>query len=91
MPEGFSYSVITPAQLRRAGEALYGRWWITALATDLGVSKRSVQYMDTGKIAISKKHVDRLLEVIKARRTVLWDVGDEIADAVKPYPERQKA
>ena len=34
---------LTPDHLRRAGEALYGRTWQSALASDLGINSRRVR------------------------------------------------
>lgn len=57
---------MTPADLRRAGEALYGVQWQTALARDLGIADRTVRRWAAGKIAIGpamSMAINRLLSI----------------------------
>lgn len=57
---------MTPADLRRAGEALYGPQWQTALARDLGIADRTVRRWAAGKIAIGpamSMAINRLLSI----------------------------
>ena len=56
---------MTPAELKKAGEALYGPRWQTALARALGVNARTVRRWAYGDRRIPELAV-RLIATLKA-------------------------
>jgi hypothetical protein len=63
---------MTPAELRKIGEALYGPRWQTPLSRALPVSTRTIRYWLTGKRAIRP--------VIAARIRSLTPTPAEVVD-----------
>jgi hypothetical protein len=51
---------MSPDELRKIGEGLYGKRWQTALARTLPVSSRSVRYWLSGKHPIREVIAERI-------------------------------
>ena len=58
---------MTPAELRKIGESLYGTRWQTKLARALPVSARTVRYWLSGKRSIRPVIVERIKTLLKER------------------------
>jgi hypothetical protein len=81
------HAVIPPDALERVGRALYGDQWIAAVARDLKMSRRSVEYMRSGQRGIKAAIVYELIDVVQARGRELYGVATELQDAVRrPTP-----
>ena len=65
---------LTPDLLLRAGRALYGARWHTALARDLGISERMIRFMLAGERGISPDYAGWLVDIVRARQADLNDV-----------------
>jgi hypothetical protein len=44
--------IMTPTELRKIGEKLYGARWQTEMAKALSVTARTIRYYSAGKVAI---------------------------------------
>ncbi|RJO72832.1 MAG: hypothetical protein C4523_02355 [Myxococcales bacterium] len=65
---------MTPTELRRIGEALYGRQWVTAMARDLGISRRTLHRRASGARPIPETMRAELLVIAKRRWQGIEDV-----------------
>lgn len=70
---------MSPAVFSQVGEALYGARWKTALASDLGVTYRTIQNWCLGVSSFPDDLVVRLRPVVRSRiegaeraRSLLW-------------------
>lgn len=70
---------MSPSVLAQVGQALYGRRWKTALASDLKVTYRTVQNWCTGASPFPDTVVSRLRLIVRSRiegaeraRSLLW-------------------
>lgn len=59
-------AALTPADLRRIGEAMHGPEWQTPLARDLGISPRAMRYYAAGERAFPSKHLPKLRALVSA-------------------------
>ena len=66
------------AALARAGVALYGDRWQTALARDLGVSSRAVRYWASGYEPISRARWMTIADLLERRAAECRAVADDI-------------
>lgn len=71
---------MTPALLRRVGEALNGPLWQSALARDLGVSGRSIRRWAAGEGPMPDTLSIDLFNLCLARETTLRELRDELVD-----------
>lgn len=62
---------MTPTDLRRIGEALYGERWKVPLAGDLGVNRKTVQRWLNGHSAIPPEVAGELAALMRARVAAL--------------------
>ena len=67
--------------LIEAGEALYGREWKTALATDLGVSERTIRRWAAGSHDVPAGLRADLLRLTIERAAVLDDLAERLRAA----------
>lgn len=59
---------MTPAELRAAGEALYGERWQTPLARALGVTARLVRYWLAEDRPIPPRRAGQIADLLRERR-----------------------
>lgn len=76
-------AVIPPDMLQRVGRSLYGNNWITALADDLDMSRRSVEYMRDGTRGIHAGIVADLLAVVEKHKGELHEVAKALRKAIR--------
>lgn len=69
---------MTPTDLRRIGEALYGERWQTPLANALGVADRTVRRWVAGDSAIPDGVRDDLAALLANRATELRRLAGEL-------------
>jgi hypothetical protein len=74
-------AALTPADLRRIGEALYGERWQTPLAGDLDVSDRTIRRWLDGSRAIPESLPGELARLIAARTARLQQLAAELRRA----------
>lgn len=77
------HATIQPDMLERVGRALYGENWIAAIARDLDMHRRSVEYMRDGTRGIKPGIVEDLISLIEDRGAELHDVAKELRRALK--------
>ena len=65
---------MTPENLQRVGEALYGSRWASDLARDLGVALRTVQRWHSGDRGIPPTLADDLVMLLRSRQIEISDV-----------------
>ena len=65
---------MTPKNLQRVGEALYGPPWASDLARDLGVALRTVQRWHAGDRGIPATLSDDLRALLQARQIKISDL-----------------
>lgn len=65
---------MTPENLQRVGEALYGPRWASDLARDLGVALRTVQRWHSGDRGIPPTLSDDLVVLLRSRQIEISDV-----------------
>jgi hypothetical protein len=75
-------AVISPDLLERVGRSLYGNNWITALARDLEMSRRSIEYMKDGDRGIHAGIVRDLLDIIAEHDGELHEVAKALRRAI---------
>jgi len=68
---------MTPTTLNRVGTALYGGFWQTQLADDLGVNPRTLRRWLAGEIPIPDLRAE-LREIARKRREILHDTMEEL-------------
>lgn len=62
---------MTPATLNRVGTALYGPFWQSQLARDLGVNDRTLRRWVAGDMQIPERVREELSDIINNRRQLL--------------------
>lgn len=68
---------MTPAELRAAGEALYGSRWQAPLAREIGVSRSSVLRWAKGSWPMPSDAADRVRRLAEARAQQLRTLAAE--------------
>ena len=68
---------MTPTTLNRVGTALYGGFWQTQLADDLGVNPRTLRRWLAGEIPIPDLRAE-LREIARKLREILHDTMEEL-------------
>lgn len=74
---------LTPELLRSVGEALYGDYWQSALARDLGVASRTVRRWAAGGEAVRPRIADEIYRLILRRRDALQALVPELAELLR--------
>lgn len=74
---------MTPQLLRAAGESLYGARWQTALAADLGVSRRAVIHWSRGTRGLPADLPERLRCALVGRTEAIRGVLEKLGRAGK--------
>ena len=69
---------MTPTTLNRVGTALYGCFWQTQLADDLGVNARTLRRWLSQEMPIPDLR-DELREIVKERQVRLGEVLEELS------------
>jgi len=67
---------MTPEKLAARGRALYGEWWQTPLASDLGISDRTIRRWVAGESPIPEKVEFNLRGILQIR---LEELGGMVA------------
>lgn len=73
-------AVISAEQLEKIGRLLYGDQWVSALARELGMSRRNLQYLAEGAQPVHAGIVEDLVGVISERTKKLDAIAEELAD-----------
>lgn len=77
-------SALSPETLNDAGALLFGPAWISPMAEALGVNRRTVERMRSGKNPVSPWMAHRLIDLIEQKTApLLARIRAEIAEAEK--------
>lgn len=75
-------AVISAEKLEKIGRLLYGDQWVSALARDLGMSRRNMQYLAEGAQPVHAGIAEDLVGVISERTKKLDAIANELVDVL---------
>ena len=85
---------MTPDELRKIGEKLFGRYWMPRLALNLGITRMAVNRMALGDYGITHQN-ERLIRLMAAGKIPLLKIDirqkGRQPTQIKPIKARQKA
>lgn len=76
-------AVITPDELARIGEALYGPQWQNPLARALDINERAVRYFLSGERPVHVGIATDILMLIEDQEVELHDIAKQLRKAIK--------
>ena len=75
-------ALLTPAEFRQLGQALYGNHWKTSLARALRMSDRHMRSLAAGEHPVHEGIVVDLIDLCEKKRVKLRTLSDRVAEKI---------